>query len=147
MWMIDDTNRGMELYPGRRRTGLVVSGTGRRVSRLVVSRLRGTGYREGSRRVEGYRHAEHANLGDSSGRTQGTQATNGETVMWKWMLERLRHPPTDEELKAAARRETDRLKAELARQGIRFEMATHHTINNLEHELRRTYQERSNDRT
>lgn len=62
------------------------------------------------------------------------------------MLKRIRHQPTDDELKAAARRETERLKAELARQGIRFEMATHRTISNLEEELRRAYLDRSNDR-
>lgn len=64
-----------------------------------------------------------------------------------WMFERLRRPPTDEELKAAARRETDRLKAELARQGIRVEMATLRTIDDLEQQLRQTYQGRTDERT
>lgn len=61
------------------------------------------------------------------------------------MLAVFRRKPTDAELKEAARRETERLKAELARQGIRVEMATHMTINSLAQELRRGYQEHQAD--
>lgn len=57
--------------------------------------------------------------------------------MWKRMLHRWFPEPSDDELKAAAHRETERLKAELERLDIRVELATHHTIERLEQELRR----------
>lgn len=51
--------------------------------------------------------------------------------------------PTDDELKAAARRRLALEQAELARQGIRVEMATERTIEEIERDLRRHYQERT----
>jgi hypothetical protein len=56
--------------------------------------------------------------------------------MWKRMLARLRTPSPDDEIKEAAWRETERLKAELKRLDIRIELATHRSIEELEHELR-----------
>lgn len=56
--------------------------------------------------------------------------------MWKRMLQKLFPPHTDEPLKAAARRETDRLKAELMRMDIRIELTTRRAIEQLEQQLR-----------
>lgn len=61
--------------------------------------------------------------------------------MWGRMFGLFRRPPSDDELKDAARRATERMRAELARQGISVEMATHRKIDDLEQELRRDYQE------
>lgn len=55
--------------------------------------------------------------------------------MWKRMLARFRPKPSDDELKAAAQRETQRLMAELERMNIRIELAMHREIKQLEHEL------------
>jgi hypothetical protein len=52
------------------------------------------------------------------------------------MLRRIFPTTDDDEVKAAALRETERLKAELERMDIRIEMATHRTIEELERELR-----------
>lgn len=57
-------------------------------------------------------------------------------MMWKRMLAWLRPPRSDDEIKAAAWRETERLKAELKRLDIRIELATRRSIEELEHELR-----------
>lgn len=57
-------------------------------------------------------------------------------MMWKRMLQRFRPELTDDALKQAARQETERLQAELARMEIRIEMATHRRIEDLERELR-----------
>ena len=56
--------------------------------------------------------------------------------MWKRMLRRWMPEPSDEELKVAAYREIERLKAELERMDVRVELATHRTIERLERELR-----------
>lgn len=58
-------------------------------------------------------------------------------MMWKRMLQRLRPAKSDDDLKIAAWRETERLKAELRRLDIRIELATHRTIEELEDELRK----------
>lgn len=58
------------------------------------------------------------------------------------MLARFRPQRTDEDLKAAAQRETDRLKAQLEQYGIQVELATHYTIESLERELRASAAER-----
>lgn len=63
-------------------------------------------------------------------------------MMWKQMLERFRPRRTDEDLKAAALRETERLKAQLEQYGIQVELATHYTIETLERELRASATER-----
>lgn len=52
--------------------------------------------------------------------------------MWSW----LRPLQSDDEIKAAAWRETERLKAELMRLDIRIELATHRSIEELEDDLR-----------
>jgi hypothetical protein len=57
-------------------------------------------------------------------------------MRWMHMLQRLRPPRTDDDLKAAAMRETERLMAELERMDIRIEFATHRMIEELEQELR-----------
>lgn len=56
--------------------------------------------------------------------------------MWKRMLRRWVPEPSDDELKAAAYREMERLKAELERMDVRVELATRRTIERLERELR-----------
>lgn len=61
--------------------------------------------------------------------------------MLRRMLQRWFPRRSDDELKEAARRETDRLRAELTRQGIRVEMATQRTLDDLESQLRRGYTE------
>lgn len=61
-------------------------------------------------------------------------------MMWRRMLARLRPTRGDDEVKAAAVRETERLKAELERMDIRIEMATRRTIQELEQELREVTQ-------
>lgn len=62
-------------------------------------------------------------------------------MMWKRMLQRLRPPLTDDALKQAAREQTERIQATLERLGIQVELATHHRIDELEHELRRSQED------
>jgi hypothetical protein len=57
-------------------------------------------------------------------------------MWWQRMIARWFPGPSDDELKAAARRETERLQAELERMDVRIELATHRSIQELERELR-----------
>lgn len=54
----------------------------------------------------------------------------------------------DDEVKAAAMRETERMTMELRRLGITVELATHRTIDELERDLRQSFHEAAaSDRT
>lgn len=57
--------------------------------------------------------------------------------MWRRMLHRWLLDPSDDELKAAAQRETERLRQELERLDVRVELATFRRVEELEQELRR----------